>query len=533
MGFSGNFTPSRLGDDPEVAGKKALFVEGRTDATDPPQAIHVVDAAVTVSQLTASAPSARAGPTGTVKFPDGNPPFADGDEVFLVGVAQRERRRRIRSSGTAASPSLPETFPDLAEADLDGADDDAGRRHGRPAPRGAAGKKARARTASRSTVGAGGGRFGKLFSDEARPGTRRSRPDALRELARRLVLHPRTPRRRTSGSPPGTPTSASSSITTSRSIPRRSSVATTTRPRCATSAPRASTSTRCTARGRSTSRSCTTGTPGSVRGREAAARREAARRAATRRTGRRSTTCRATTRSARSSATRATTRTSSSRSCSCCSSTSTTRSSIACSAHSRTLSCDDAVRPRRSELVRWHYQWIVDARLPAEGRRHGRWRTRCFRPGVGRRRADGPPQVLQLEGHGRSCRSSSPARRTASATAWSATTTCSTTWTGQRSRSSGLPARHAPRSADLERPPAPAARARDRWEHFFETHADARRNVSMLIDPSSPRRCAACLPSGTAARTAEPRCAASGSRLPAGRDVATKMGAPPLSDEHC
>ena len=42
MGFSGNFTAVTFGDDPEVAGKKALFIQGRTDATDPPQAIHVV-----------------------------------------------------------------------------------------------------------------------------------------------------------------------------------------------------------------------------------------------------------------------------------------------------------------------------------------------------------------------------------------------------------------------------------------------------------------------------------------------------------
>ena len=31
MGFSGNFTAVTLGDDPEVAGKKALFIQGQTE----------------------------------------------------------------------------------------------------------------------------------------------------------------------------------------------------------------------------------------------------------------------------------------------------------------------------------------------------------------------------------------------------------------------------------------------------------------------------------------------------------------------
>ena len=39
MGFSGNFTAVTFGDDPEVAGKKALFIQGRTRCDGPAQAI--------------------------------------------------------------------------------------------------------------------------------------------------------------------------------------------------------------------------------------------------------------------------------------------------------------------------------------------------------------------------------------------------------------------------------------------------------------------------------------------------------------
>jgi hypothetical protein len=85
MGFSGNFTRVTLGNDPD--GGNALFVAGRTDATDPPDAIHVVlphgpHALVT----TVEAPGLA---DWEVKFPDGRPPFKVGDDVFVVGVATR------------------------------------------------------------------------------------------------------------------------------------------------------------------------------------------------------------------------------------------------------------------------------------------------------------------------------------------------------------------------------------------------------------------------------------------------------------
>jgi hypothetical protein len=88
MPFSGNFTRVTLGKDPDVPGAKAIFVEGRTDdEADRPEAIHVIlphDG----QPLTATV----AEPTlidWEVKFPDGDPPFADGDAVFVVGVAMR------------------------------------------------------------------------------------------------------------------------------------------------------------------------------------------------------------------------------------------------------------------------------------------------------------------------------------------------------------------------------------------------------------------------------------------------------------
>jgi hypothetical protein len=88
MPFSGNFTRVTLGADPEAGGGRAIFVEGRTDdAADPPLAIHIVlphdGQALTATVVT---------PTlidWEVKFPEGNPPFNEGDDVFVVGVATR------------------------------------------------------------------------------------------------------------------------------------------------------------------------------------------------------------------------------------------------------------------------------------------------------------------------------------------------------------------------------------------------------------------------------------------------------------
>jgi hypothetical protein len=88
MSFSGNFTRVTLGDDPAAPNTKALFIEGRTDnAAEPPDAIHVI-VPRNGQPLTATVET----PTlidWEVKFPDGNPPFSEGDDVFVVGVAIR------------------------------------------------------------------------------------------------------------------------------------------------------------------------------------------------------------------------------------------------------------------------------------------------------------------------------------------------------------------------------------------------------------------------------------------------------------
>ena len=87
MPFSGNFTRISLGDNPD--GGTAMFVEGRTDDTaEPPKAIHVM------------VPHNGVRPTATVEnptltdcgvmIPNGDPPFAEGDRVFVVGVALRK-----------------------------------------------------------------------------------------------------------------------------------------------------------------------------------------------------------------------------------------------------------------------------------------------------------------------------------------------------------------------------------------------------------------------------------------------------------
>jgi hypothetical protein len=87
MPFSSNFTRVSLGDNP--AGETAMFVEGRTDNTaEPPQSIHVI-VPHNGEPLTGTVED----PTLTdweVMFPDGNPPFAEGDTVFVIGVAMRD-----------------------------------------------------------------------------------------------------------------------------------------------------------------------------------------------------------------------------------------------------------------------------------------------------------------------------------------------------------------------------------------------------------------------------------------------------------
>jgi hypothetical protein len=85
MPFSSNFTRVTFGADP--AGGQALFVAGRTDASDPPDAIHVL-LPHGAEPLTATvvAPGLD---DWEVRFPDGNPRFKVGDDVFVVGVATR------------------------------------------------------------------------------------------------------------------------------------------------------------------------------------------------------------------------------------------------------------------------------------------------------------------------------------------------------------------------------------------------------------------------------------------------------------
>ena len=87
MPFSSNFTRVSLGDDPD--GGTAMFVEGRTDDTaEPPKSIHVI-VPHNGMPLTATVEN----PTLTdweVMFPNGRPPFAEGDTVFVVGVAMRD-----------------------------------------------------------------------------------------------------------------------------------------------------------------------------------------------------------------------------------------------------------------------------------------------------------------------------------------------------------------------------------------------------------------------------------------------------------
>ena len=88
MGFSGNFTGATLGDDPEAPGTQALFVEGRTDATDMPKAVHVI-LPLNGKPLTATVkkPSLV---DWEVKFSAADAPLAEGAEVFVVGVATRK-----------------------------------------------------------------------------------------------------------------------------------------------------------------------------------------------------------------------------------------------------------------------------------------------------------------------------------------------------------------------------------------------------------------------------------------------------------
>jgi hypothetical protein len=86
MGFSGNFTGVTLGED-ERGGGRALFVEGRTDASEIPDAIHVV--LPRDGELLSAAVEAPGLTDWEAKFPEGAAPFTVGDDVFIIGVAKR------------------------------------------------------------------------------------------------------------------------------------------------------------------------------------------------------------------------------------------------------------------------------------------------------------------------------------------------------------------------------------------------------------------------------------------------------------
>ena len=94
------------------------------------------------------------------------------------------------------------------------------------------------------------------------------------------------------------------------------------------------------------------------------------------------------------------------------------------------------------------------------------------------------------------------------------------------------PARHAPRAvAGPERQAAPAPELEIRWENFFKTTPVQPVNVSMLIDPYLAPTLRRVPPTGKPLALLN---LMRGVRLelPAGRDVATKMDAPPLSADH-
>jgi hypothetical protein len=86
MPFNRNFTRVTLAADPATGGR-SLFVEGRSDP--PGEAPQIFVAVPHDGQLLAAAVDNPALIDWQAKFPDGNPPFQVGDEVFVVGVAMR------------------------------------------------------------------------------------------------------------------------------------------------------------------------------------------------------------------------------------------------------------------------------------------------------------------------------------------------------------------------------------------------------------------------------------------------------------
>jgi hypothetical protein len=86
MPFNRNFTRVTLAADPDTGGR-ALFVEGRSEPVG-----EVTDVFVAVphdGELLTAAVDDSSLIDWQAKFPDGDPPFEVGDEVFVIGVAMR------------------------------------------------------------------------------------------------------------------------------------------------------------------------------------------------------------------------------------------------------------------------------------------------------------------------------------------------------------------------------------------------------------------------------------------------------------
>jgi hypothetical protein len=90
MSFSANFTGARLGDATTTgagSGAGMLVVDGRSDPATENAEIHV--AIPHGGKLLSVTVDASGLTDWKAPFPDVTPPFAAGDEVFVVGVAMR------------------------------------------------------------------------------------------------------------------------------------------------------------------------------------------------------------------------------------------------------------------------------------------------------------------------------------------------------------------------------------------------------------------------------------------------------------
>jgi hypothetical protein len=88
MGFSGNFTSVGLVDDP--AAGRVLSVQGRTDVRDASEMPTEIQVVVMHNGTTVMNHAPRPDLSDwDVTFPDGDPAFTEGDDVFVVGIAKR------------------------------------------------------------------------------------------------------------------------------------------------------------------------------------------------------------------------------------------------------------------------------------------------------------------------------------------------------------------------------------------------------------------------------------------------------------